>query len=200
LLLTTVVGFIVVTYGNDVGMFGSGGDSEAEEAPLVVAPTFTPPPPTATPPTPIIIERYVYQDEYVTGGGDGGSGASSGGGSSSGASSQPSGGSAPPAAPPSTSTPSGAAPQLNDDGDAPQAQTTRTEFRGVVVALAAASLTVNDRSGQVTVALAPETEVHGGTLTVGVTAKVHARNSGGTLVATEIEVSGDEEEPEEGGD
>jgi hypothetical protein len=199
LLLTTVVGFIIVAYGNDVGMFGSGGDSEAEEAPLVVAPTFTPPPPTATPPTPIIIERYVYQDEYVTGGGDGGSGASSGGGSSGGAISQPSGGSAPPAAPPSTSTPSGAAPP-DDDGGAPQAQTARTEFRGVVVALTASTLTVNDRSGQVTVALAPETQVHGGTLAVGVTAQVHARNSSGTLVATEIEVSGGEDEHEEGGD
>jgi hypothetical protein len=42
--------------------------------------------------------------------------------------------------------------------------------------------------------------VHGGTLAVGVMASVHARNSGGTLVATEIEVSHEEEEHEEGGD
>jgi hypothetical protein len=60
LLLTTVAGFVITTYGMNNGMFGGDGDA----APLQVQATI-PATPAATAPPPQVVEQVVYRDEYV---------------------------------------------------------------------------------------------------------------------------------------
>jgi len=170
LCLTTIVGFAVIVLGREARFFGGGPSTEAQ--PLAelstAAPTVTQPPAA-----PVVIEQYVYRDEYIA---------------------------APPAANNTSTQPPASSPNEPGDDDAPPpaspapsqppAAPVTTEFRGPVVALSGSSLTVDDRRGQATVVLSPDTNIRGGVLSLGVIAKVHSRlQSDGTLLATEIEVS-----------
>jgi len=63
LLLTTVTGFVITTYGMNNGLFGGSLDADALASPQAQAvDTSTLVEPT---PTPQVIEQVIYQDEYI---------------------------------------------------------------------------------------------------------------------------------------
>ena len=63
LLLTTVTGFVITTYGMNNGLFGGSLDVDAVASPE--AQTVDTPGPLAPTPTPQVIEQVIYQDEYI---------------------------------------------------------------------------------------------------------------------------------------
>ena len=63
LLLTTVTGFVITTYGMNNGLFGGSLDVEALASPQAQA-VDTPTPVVPTP-TPQVIEQVIYQDQYI---------------------------------------------------------------------------------------------------------------------------------------
>jgi hypothetical protein len=187
LCLTTIVGFAVIVLGRQAGFFGGGASTEAQ--PLAELPSATAPVPAS--PTPIVIEQYIYRDQYYSSGSDGGDPApasNTNSPTSNGSTAQ---------APASTPNPPGdddgpppASPAPSQATAAPPASTTATEFVGQILALSGDSMIVSTAGGQTTAYLSSSTAVHGGALAVGANVHVHAsRQSDGTLLATEIEVS-----------
>lgn len=59
LALTTITGFVLVTYGMTSGLFGGGSHAEAQLDQQVQATE------TAAAPQPQVVEQIVYRDEYV---------------------------------------------------------------------------------------------------------------------------------------
>jgi len=185
LCLTTIVGFFIVGYGMQIGFFGGGGPGDAAaQADPTAEPTQ---PPAAAPSQPQVIEQYVYRDVFVSSPSEGV--ASTGSASAAGAGGAPK---PPPETapiiqmkpPPPTATP---APQQTSQ--APKS----VEFTGEVTAVYGSTFTVNARSGRFTVTIGPSTRVHGGSIEVGTTVKVHGQQGAdGVVSASEIEVGGDD--------
>ena len=183
LCLTTIVGFFIVGYGMQIGFLG--GDSGAGDAAAQADPTAEPTqPPAAAPSEPQVIEQYVYRDVYVSSPDSGSTNAVAGG----------RGAPKPPQetaritqtkAPTPTVTPT---PQQT-----PEAAPKSVEFTGEVTAVSGSTFTVDSRSGQFTVTIGPSTRVHGGSIEVGATVKVHGQQgTDGVVLASEIEVGGDD--------
>ena len=185
LCLTTIVGFFIVGYGMQIGFFGGGsgpGDAVAQADPTA-EPTQ---PPAAAPSQPQVIEQYVYRDVFSS---------PSEGAASTGAADGTGGGGAlePPqeTAPitqtkPPTPT---ATPAPQQPSPAPKS----VEFTGEVTAVSGPTFAVDSRSGQFTVTLAANARVHGGSIEVGATVKVHGyQGADGVVSASEVEVEGDD--------
>jgi len=196
LCLTTIVGFAIVVFGRQDGLFGAGDSSGGEAQAVAVVATDVPPPaPTDVPqPTPIIIEQYVYRDEYVQ---DLPAAQAPSGGTTSArtlSSAQPApttGAAAPAPTAPAAPTPEGSAPP--GSGSDQTSARVPSEFSGDVIALSGSEMTVLALGGQYRVALSAQTSVHGGRLSVGVSVQVHAQTlSDGSAVATEVEVASGE--------
>ena len=187
LCLTTIVGFFIVGYGMQIGFFGGGsgpGDAAAQADPTV-EPTQ---PPAAAPSEPQVIEQYVYRDVFVSNPGEGAESTGSAGATGGEAAPNPPQETAPitqakPPAPTATPTPQ----------QTPQAAPKSVEFTGEVTAVSGSTFTVDSRSGQFTVTIDPSTRVHGGSIEVGATVKVHGQQGAdGVVSAGEIEVGGDD--------
>ena|SRR3990172_772097 len=181
LCLTTIVGFFIVGYGTQIGFFGGGsgpGDAAARANPTA-EPTQ---PPAAAPSQPQVIEQYVYRDVFVSSPGEGA--ASTGSASAAGAGPAAKVAPATPDNPPTpTATPT--------PRPTPQAAPKSVEFTGEVTAVSGSTFTVDSRSGRFTVTLAPNASVHGGSIEVGATVKVHGyQTADGVVSASEVEVGG----------
>ena len=185
LCLTTIVGFFIVGYGMQIGFFGGGngtGDAAAQSD-RTAEPTQ--PPAAAAPAQPEVIEQYVYRDVYVSSPGEGAASTGSAGATGGGGAPKPPQETAPitetkPPTPTATPTPQ-QTPQAGES----------VEFTGEVTAVSGSTFTVDSRSGQFTVTIGPSTTVHGGSIEVGATVKVHGRQGAdGIVSANEIEVGG----------
>jgi len=187
LCLTTIVGFFIVGYGMQIGFFGGGsgpGDAVAQ-----ADPTATPTqPPAAAPSEPQVIEEYVYRDVFVSNSDEGAASGGSASAAGAGAAPEPAAKAAPatpenPPAPTATTAPQ----------PTPQAALKSVEFTGEVTAVSGSTFTVDSRLGRLTVTLAPDASVHGGSIEVGATVKVHGyQTADGDVVAQEVEVGGDD--------
>jgi len=183
LCLTTIVGFFIVGYGKQSGLFGGGsgpGDAAAQADPTA-EPTQPPP---AAPAEPQIVEQYVYRDVYVPSPDSGTANAGAGGGT---AAPKPPQEAAPIKAKPPTPTAT-PAPQAT-----PQATPKSVEFAGEVTAVSGSTFTVDSRSGRFTVTLAQGASVHGGSIEVGARVTVHGyQGADGVVSASEVEVADDD--------
>ena len=186
LCLTTIAGFFIVGYGMQIGFFGGGsgpGDAAAQSDPTV-EPTQ---PPAAAPSEPQVLEQYVYRDVFVSSPSEGAASTGSAGAAGTGGAPKPPQEVAPitQTKPPTpTSTP---APQQTSQ--APKS----VEFTGEITAVSGSTFTVDARSGQFTVTIGPSTSLHGGSIEVGATVKVHGQQGADGLVsASEVEVAGDD--------
>jgi len=186
LCLTTIVGFFIVGYGMQIGFFGGGsgpGDAAAQADPTA-EPTQ---PPAAAPSEPQVIEQYVYRDVFVSSPGEGGASTGSAGAAGAGGAPKPPQETAPitQTKPPTTT----ATPAPQQTSQSPKS----VEFTGEVTAVSGSTFTVDARSGQFTVTIGPSTRVHGGSIEVGTTVKVHGQQGAdGVVSASEIEVGGDD--------
>jgi len=187
LCLTTIVGFFIVGYGTQIGFFGGGsgpGDAAARADPTAEPPQ----PPAAAPSQPQVIEQYVYRDVFVSSPGEGAASTGSASAAGAGGTPKPQQEMAPitqtnPPTPTATPTPQ----------QTPQAAPKSVEFTGEITAVSGSTFTVDSRLGQFTVTLAPNASVHGGSIEVGVTVKVHGyQRADGVVSASEVEVAGDD--------
>ena len=188
LFLTTIVGFFIVGYGMQIGFFGGGngpGDAVAQ-----ADPTAEPaqPPAAAAPAEPQVIEQYVYRDVFVSSPSEGAASTGAADGTGGGGALEPPQETAPitqTKPPTTTATP---APEQT-----PQTAPKSVEFKGEVTAVSESTFAVDSRSGQFTVTLAANARVHGGSIEVGATVKVHGQQGAvGVVSASEIEVAGDD--------
>ena len=158
LLLTSVAGFVIMSYSADQGLFGGGG-SKGNNAAVQAPPTEVAPQPTAPPPQ--VVEQTIYRDVYVQGGvGSGSNPGSPGqpapqdnGSQSTSEQAADSGGSAPVTTPGATQAPT-AAPTA---APTPQPLSSR-ELSGTVSAKTSDSFTLTGGSaGTVVITVTPST-------------------------------------------